>query len=365
MAQTPYTDLKSQDILSAHISGVQHSVSKVEGVLNMKTAQSTGHTLNAVSDQADASLRYKIYEGTIRNWTVISAIKRNGVIVNASEYDAYPAYGAIVFKVQQQSTDIITADITYVTNDSQVIDDLQAKIFGGYFHFPGTYRTHSIGNEGDYYDLVKSSDGLTTVPSVVTAVDFVGQAATTQSVVINQGYATAVACVAGEIELFPFPVSARTTYDSMAVFFNNRAGSGSIMMGVYQSSGGKPGALIAKTILGTYTPNFWRELAFQTSDGTITLDPGFYWIARANTVMHYMDRCLNSFNSIKIGDYSQTGGMAGNFAGTSSTHPYGGLRTSGSNFATLQDLPADATTLTYSLLKRNAYCSPWIRRKWA
>ena len=130
MAKTPFVDLGSQNILSAHISGVQHSLNKVEEVLGMKTAAKTGHVLTAVADQADATLHNFIYEGSIRNWLNVPSpvVKRNGQIVPQNEYEIQPAYGVVVFNVQQDPADEITADFTHVTNDSSVIDNLDARV---------------------------------------------------------------------------------------------------------------------------------------------------------------------------------------------------------------------------------------------
>jgi hypothetical protein len=362
MTKTPFSDLKSTDILSAHISGLQHSINKLEGVLNMLTTPVTNHPLVAVADQDDATLRYRIYEGTIRNWLAGATVKRGGLIVPASEYDIHPAYGAVIFKVQQDSSAAITADFTYVREASKVLADLQAAtasipvgMSGAFFHYPGTYRTHSIGNDGDYVKLV-SSDGITENDNYVTAVDFVGQSATSKGLFYNPGYASGILAAAGEIEFFPFPVTERTTYDKMMIKCSVGTYTSNIMMAVYTHENGKPGTLIAKSALTTFFSNIVRELDFQ--GGEITLEPGMYWIARASSASMKYDRCINAQNAIKIGDF---GTATGTFGGTSSNHQYAGIRTSGAAFT--NDLPANTSGLTMNLLKRAQYCSPWIRRK--
>ncbi|HEY8414989.1 MAG TPA: hypothetical protein VIK99_04380, partial [Thermaerobacter sp.] len=117
MAQTPFRDLGSVDILAAHVSGLQHAVNKIEQVLNMRTSSVTGHVLTPVTDQDDPALRYRIYEGSIRNWLEDPApvIRRNGQVVPSSEYVLHPAYGVVVFHQQQAANAQITADFTCVT----------------------------------------------------------------------------------------------------------------------------------------------------------------------------------------------------------------------------------------------------------
>ena len=80
MAKTPYHDLSTQDILSAHISGLQHDIGKLQEVLDLQTAEVSGHELEPVNDQQDPALRYRIYEGSIRGWleNPSPVIYRNG-----------------------------------------------------------------------------------------------------------------------------------------------------------------------------------------------------------------------------------------------------------------------------------------------
>src|SRR5690606_39359582 len=130
MAITPYRNLSSEDILAAHVSGLQHSVNKIELVLDMKTSQTTGHQLRPVDDQDDPSLRFRIYEGSIRGWLEEPEpiIYRNGSVVDPNDYVISPAHGVVVFHQQQASTDEITADFTHITAGSSVIESLQSGI---------------------------------------------------------------------------------------------------------------------------------------------------------------------------------------------------------------------------------------------
>jgi hypothetical protein len=52
MAKTPFKDLGSVEILSGHISGLQHALNKIEEVLNMRTNVATQHKLNPVAARA-------------------------------------------------------------------------------------------------------------------------------------------------------------------------------------------------------------------------------------------------------------------------------------------------------------------------
>lgn len=109
--------MTSRNILGADISALQDAVNKVEAILQMATASTTGHPMTAVVDQDDSNMHYKIYEGSIRGWleTPTPTIYRNSVPVDSGEYTLYASSGAIVFTAQQLDTDIITADFTHVT----------------------------------------------------------------------------------------------------------------------------------------------------------------------------------------------------------------------------------------------------------
>src|SRR5690554_4885602 len=111
LSKTPYRDLSSEAILSAHISGLQHDMNKIQEVLDMRTSSVTDHELKPVNDQEDASLRYRIYEGSIRNWldNPAPSVYRNSSLVNPEEYIIEPAYGVVIFHEMQTPSDNITA----------------------------------------------------------------------------------------------------------------------------------------------------------------------------------------------------------------------------------------------------------------
>jgi len=162
VAKTPYKDLESQDILSAHVSGLQHDMNKLQEFLNVQISNEFGHALIPVNDQNDPSLRYKIYEGSIRNWmdSPEPIIYRNGSVVNKGEYKLQAPYGVIIFIEQQNSNDTITADFDYINNSSKTINDMNNTIDinsssitqlmkpnnYAYLHVAGYYRTNNIIN---------------------------------------------------------------------------------------------------------------------------------------------------------------------------------------------------------------------------
>lgn len=233
MAKTPYTDLASETILAAHLSGLQHSINKVEETLNMKTTATTGHILNPVADQDDLTLRYRIYEGTVRNWLEdpIPVIKRNGAVVNSSEYTISPEHGVVVFDVQQQSTDSITFDGEYITSGSNVLDALKV------------IRSHRSGK-------LKSTE-------------------------ITAGSATNVLIAANQPDVFPFLVTESTDYTGIAVKVDAIAGTGA-RLAIYADDGdGYPGSLLLDAGTVSTTTTGWKEVAIN-----ITLEPGVYWLAR-------------------------------------------------------------------------------------
>ena len=126
MSVTPYSDLTTQDILSAHISGLSHSINKVEKVLDMKTESSTFNLL-PVTNQTEVSLRYRIYEGNIRNWLSFS-LRRDGVEVPEDEYEAQLAFGVIIFNSPQLQTAVISVTATHVISESKKIESIETSI---------------------------------------------------------------------------------------------------------------------------------------------------------------------------------------------------------------------------------------------
>lgn len=261
MAKTPFIDLKSEDILSAHISGIQHSINKLENVLNLQTATKTGHALVAVADQADATLHHFIYEGTIRNWlsTPAPVVKRDGIVVSPSEYIVQPAYGVIVFETQQDAVYNITADFTHVIENSSVISGLDSRV--------GNLEAVSGGGVG-HFNLSATPKRYTNIRPDV----YPGQK-TAES-------APAVTMALYKIDAVPMILTEAVTFTKMSMAFHSTSPTCNNLMGIYSNKNiAEPDQLLAET--GIVRHNF---VAYENLIGNlltpITLQPGTYWLAR-------------------------------------------------------------------------------------
>ncbi|WP_373896387.1 hypothetical protein [Virgibacillus sp. CBA3643] len=256
MGKTPYNDLNSQNVLSAHVSGVQHDVNKLQEVLNMQTSSVTGHALNPVNDQEDPSLRYRIYEGSIRNWldNPLPTIYRNGSVVASDEYSLQAPYGVIVFNQQQNSNDNMSADFSYINNDSKTINDIETDI---------------NSNNDRIIDLENKEIQLSGTRMFVSSGTWASHNA--------DGFAdlaTNTAMAASLIDAFPFPVGHTMTLDRMAVRVDTGAGSTGAMA-IYKDNQGYPDQLIIDGGTFDTSTTGWKE---NTID--VTLEPGMYWLVR-------------------------------------------------------------------------------------
>lgn len=351
MAQTPYHDLASQDILSAHISGLQHDINKMQAVLEMKTAQATGHVLTPVADQDDPTIRYRIYEGTIRNWLDNPApvIYRNGVQVNPNEYEISPAHGVVVFHDQQNSNDTISADFTYITNTSawrQSIDgsigsiptlqqtvNRHAQLFANnpsgvepFYPVSGTYVSHF---RRDYNPI--NSDGSANVNSHVPAFR--------------------ILVYGNTIDAFPFPVTTKTRFSKAAMKLNSASTDVPLRIGIYRDSGLRPSELLFQSpVITIPAAGGWGMV-----DIDWELDPGFYWIARHDGATAYYDG-LNQVSAIPIVKFNaQT--FLQDLAERPNPHNfYGGYRATDISFG---DMPSTFPE-SGALFQRASYCSPWL-----
>lgn len=235
MAKTPFKDLGSVEILSGHINGLQHAINKIEEILDMRTNIATQHQLNPVADQDEPALRYRIYEGTIRNWLEDPApvIYRDGSVVQPTEYTVYPAYGVVVFNEQQSPTSQITADFSYVEAQSQTIQNLWLPINAIFWHPPGTWRGNGFTAAG---------------------VD--------------------VIVAANKADALPFLVPERTRYTGIGFYILSANGTKG-RAAIYTDDNAYPGELIAD--FGEFST---VTVGWKTIEIDITLDPGIYWVAR-------------------------------------------------------------------------------------
>lgn len=262
MAKTPFNDIKSEDILSAHISGIQHAVNKVENVLNMTTATKTAHVMTAVKDQTDATLHYFIYEGTTRNWLTSPApvIKRNGVVVTADEYTLQAAYGAIVFNAQQASTAVITADFTHIDQTSGTIATIESRISDletattGISENSGTFN---IGEE--VYNNI--------LPQIGSG--------------ISLRNATNVTVAGNRIDALPIIISQTVKISKMRISFSAGSTGANNLMGIYDNKNViEPGKLLATTAVFRHESATGAEILEVPLLTPATLEPGIYWLAR-------------------------------------------------------------------------------------
>lgn len=303
MAQTPYRDLKSTDILSSYVSGLQHSVNKLEEVLDMKTQRVAGHMLNPVTDQTDPAIRYRIYEGTIRNWLdqPEPVIYRNGTAVEANEYVSHPAYGAVVFQQQQAPDDMITADFDHIIPQARFNDTLQGLT--PILHTPGYYRSHSL-----------TSGAL----------------------------ATDVLIAANLFDAFPFPVPETAAYDQIAIKVDSAAASGTTArLGIYRDNGNAyPGDLVLDA--GTVPADVAGVQALPIN---LTLNRGLYWLVRNADGDPGLSGIQNA-NAISLGiDDSLMG------------HPAGAIRQTATYGALPDTYPSGGAPLF-----RSVYASVWMRK---
>ncbi|MBM7717202.1 hypothetical protein JOC94_004227 [Bacillus thermophilus] len=357
MAKTPYKDLSSESILSAHISGLQHDINKLQEVLNLQVATATNHRLRPVIDQDDPALRYRIYEGSVRNWLNNPApiVYRNGQEIPANEYIIQPAYGVVVFERQQSANDVITADFTHIVSESKTINDINAEIseirdeienigggggelpdnyniLGGvapYFFLPGTYLSHQ---RRDYHPVIRGEDG-TLVYNPFTHYP-----------------AFRVLVYANTLDAFPFPLSVQTTFKRAGIML----GSGTnarVRIGLYKDNGHLyPGELIFQSPIITVEPEKWGYAEIDE-----TIPPGLYWIARH-------DGNNANWNGLEEGSVIQINRFnAETFIRELAERPNphttaGGYRATNIPFGNMPStFPSGIEPF-----KRTYYCSPWL-----
>lgn len=369
MAKTPFVDLKSEDILSAHISGIQHTVNKIEEILNLGTAAKVNHVLIPVADQADPTLHNFIYEGTIRNWLTSPApvVKRNGEVVDPAEYDIQPAYGVVVFKVQQGAENEITADFSHVINSSVVISNLNTEVakIGGLdtrltaaegaitdldsrvdeLELNGGGSTGGSGGDINYSSGggTLEPDGTFTVPT--------GDAWVTNSTLAAPGYTVDIATAGNLLEAFPIYIKERTIFDKIRIEVTKQNYTGvKGLMGVYSSANGLPHKRLAQTTSYDETVGI-KEQPFTSGD--LILEAGVYWIARFSSAGTQYKAILDT-DSIKLN--LPTGFPANSGNGTGKP---GALRANWANNAALPaEWPAGAVSL-----QRSNYTSPQVHVK--
>jgi hypothetical protein len=114
--KTNYQDPQTSEIRSTQIAGIQEAVGKLEDSVGMESVAEA--TIELTEVYISAEDRYRIYQAPAgkRNWVASPApvIKKNGVVVTEG-FTIDHAGGAINVSPSALSTDVFTADATYVT----------------------------------------------------------------------------------------------------------------------------------------------------------------------------------------------------------------------------------------------------------
>jgi len=303
MSVTPYSDLTTQDILSAHISGLSHSINKVEKVLDMKTESSTFNLL-PVTNQTEVSLRYRIYEGNIRNWLSFS-LRRDGVEVPGDEYEAQLAFGVIIFNSPQLQTAVISVTATHVISESKKIESIETSI--------SSISENQI-DAADYAkvktDLIGATTDIVNIKKNVTAletkVDGLGDGSSSGGVSLEDlglislrnpeiisnvrpqfggdpGTFDTSGVLVGSVNMdsFPIIITETTTFSKMSITFSAGSTNANSILGIYSNDPVKtaPNKLIATTASFRYE-NTVKETKNVSLTSPITLEPGIYWLTR-------------------------------------------------------------------------------------
>lgn len=365
MANTPYKDLRSQDILSAHLSGIQHDINKIQDVLNMQTKSVEGHELVAVNDQDDPALRYRIYEGTIRNWLdePKPVIYRNGSEVSENEYSLQAPYGVIVFKEQQSADDEIVADFSYINSDSKTINDIESDI-----DIIIDEELKKINEEieklkdngsggGDLPDNINILGGVS--PFYMASGSYMSHYKRNYDPVTEDGYNTQshkpsfnVLVYGDTIDAFPFPVTAETTFKQAGIMLGDGSSdSVDVRIGLYKDNGKLyPSELVFQSPIITVNPNSWGYV-----DINVTIPAGLYWIARHDGNTAYWNG-LASRSVINIQKFDGESFLRNLAERPNPFSVYGGYRATNIPFGNMPDpFPSGI-----ELFRRDDYCSPWL-----
>lgn len=289
MAITPYPKLESQDILSAHLNGLQYGINNLENVLDMQTATKTGAVLTPVTDMDDPTLRYRIYEANDRNWLLSPApvIKSNGQVVSESKYDIQPAYGVVIFHTQQNSSDVITADFTYVKaqsarldaieQDTAQISDLDQRLTTAESDIDTLQGTASSLNTR--VSALEASGGSTIVKAALDPnLLWLENAKPGKTLSTVQNTATNILMAAQTIDAFPFFVEYTVEVDAIrTVTSPTNSTNTQIIAGIYSNKNVAPDNLLASTAPYDATAPGEKIVNLQN---TVVLEPGLYWLAR-------------------------------------------------------------------------------------
>jgi hypothetical protein len=256
----------------------------------------------------DTTLRYRIYEATNRNWLTSPApvIKRNGTVVSASEYVIQPAYGVVVFNVQQAGTDVITADVTYVNSTSSRLSTIETNIASNTSAVSA--NTSSISSLSGRVTTLEG--GASTVasgyyPASTTLLNADVQSLYLNTVIGGAGStagavaSTNITMASNTIDAFPVFIDAPMTFDRMRVTVGTSSVSANIILGIYTNANMQPAQLVAQTALTAITSASGVQTLNLTS--AVTLSEGLYWFVRYQSAGAKFDGfTYNTTNFLKI-----------------------------------------------------------------
>ena len=378
MANTPYERLGSEDILSAHVNGIQYSIGNIETALKLGTAKVTGARLSPVVDMEDSSLRYRIYEADKRGWlkTPAPVIYRGGTVVSPDEYTLQPAYGVIVFTVQQPASAVITASFTHVAGDSERLKEIEVA----------TSKINKIATDLDTLDgKVSGIDTrLTTVENSSGSGGGEGPVALPTQMGASPLYLSGsyishfrkdyrpftndnpsdynkythkpefnILCLGGTIDAFPLYLNRRTSFKQAGVMLGANSYAVRTRVGIYSDDNLRPKDLIFGTSDIIINPNTWGF-----ADIDLTLEAGLYWIARqdkSDSTWNGLNR--NSAETLEVFD-------GDNFARDLADPlkyitTYGGYRSTGNSWTDGGTMPSTYPS-SGELFERTAYGSPYL-----
>lgn len=399
MTKTPFPTLGSEDILSAHLNGIQYSIGNVEEVLDLNTKEVTGHSLHPVNDMQNRSIHYRIYEGNIRGWLDDPApvIYRNGSQLSTDEYSIQPAYGVIIFPTPQDPEDTITADFTRVIGDSKTINDLikATERIDGIETGMDTLENDLSTLQSDVDDLETdvsdldsrvgtlessggsggSSGGGDTIVSLPDNIgvgpfyasgSYVGHQRRNYHPIKMTGFreseldtlihqpAFSILVFGGTMDAFPLPITSKTTFKQAGVMLGDSTPYNvRVRIGVYEDDNGRPSNLIKDTGDFIISPGEWGY-----ADIDLTLDPGFYWIAR-------QDKSDSYWNGLNRGAVEQIEVFDAEKVLRDLADPlqyisvYGGYRATGVSWVDDSHMPSTFPS-NGELFARDSYGSPWL-----
>ncbi|WP_233443869.1 hypothetical protein [Halalkalibacterium halodurans] len=354
VAKTPYRDLASESILSAHLSGVQHDVNKIQDVLGMKTDVKENHPLLPVTDQEDSTLRFRIYEADIRNWTTQPepVIYRDGTVVDPGEYELYPAYGAVVFVAQQHTDAEVTADFTHIIGEANILDDIaqhaqEIEQIKENMQGPGSGTEEAVIRVGGVE------------PFYPVAGTYLSHYRRDYNPIIESGYHTeshrpafGILVYGNTIDAFPFPITRKTTFVRAGLCLRNGNGTVRAKVGIYADDGtGRPSNLIFQSPEMTIA----ADGGWGYADLQVELQPGLYWIARHDGADAYWNG-LHQMSAIPLMRFNGETFLQ-NLAERPNPHTvFGGYRATNITYGNMpQTFPTSG-----ELFRRDYYCSPWL-----